>query len=139
MKKLLFIFACLFSFSAFAQAPAPHFADHNGSIVQIDSLPNNGVLIRYSQVRPSLAGLIPVGSTLVQGTWVNGVLQATAFTFSRCGPIPYNVSGTVNQVGVLILQGPAPLIDAWSCQVIDWIWSDNSRLVFAPLASPNGS
>lgn len=116
-----------------ADAPEkPRLVDHNGSIMQIVLLPNDSVDIIYVQVRPGLWGYAAPGQVFIHGQWRQDVLYATAYAASRCGPIPYKVSGAVDTNGVLVLTGPAPLLDPWTCQIIQWIWSANSVLTFLP-------
>ncbi len=115
------------------QVQKPRFVDHNGSVMQIVLLPNDSVDIVYVQVRPGLWGYTAPGQVFVHGQWRQGVLYATAHAASRCGPIPYKVSGSVDVNGVLVLTGPAPLLDPWTCRVIQWIWSANSVLAFVPV------
>jgi len=118
--------------AADAPPPKPRLVDHNGSLMQIMLLPNDGIDIVYQQVRPALWGYAVPGQIAVHGRWRQGVLYATAYVTGRCGPVPYPVSGG-EEHGVLVLRGPAPLLDPWSCQVLQWIWSANSVLAFTPV------
>jgi len=102
--------------------------------MQIMLLPNDGIDIVYQQVRPTLWGTYAApGHVLVHGRWRQGVLYATAYTFlGRCGPIPYQVSGG-EENGALILRGAAPLIEPWTCQILQWVWNEDSVLAFVPV------
>jgi hypothetical protein len=138
MKKLLgCVAAVLISTAAAADAPsqreAPRIVNHNGSLMQVIVLPGDMVDIVYMNVRPALWGYVSPGQVFIHGQWREGILYATAYSGSRCGMVPYQVSGKVELNGVLVLRGPAPLIDPWTCGVIQWIWSPtNSTLVFYP-------
>jgi hypothetical protein len=128
MRKIL---AALLLSTTVAVAQPPHYAIHNGSLMQILPLPNLSVEIRYVQSRPGLN--VSPGTLLIAGQWHDKELVATAFAFAYpCPPFPYEVHGTVNTDGVLTLVGKAPLVDPFSCTVIDHIWSNNATLVFVP-------
>jgi hypothetical protein len=116
-----------------ADAPqAPRLVDHNGSTMQIVLLPDDSIDIVYVRLRPGLWGYAAPGTVFVHGQWRQGVLYATAYAPSRCDHVPYKVSGTTDASGVLVLTGPAPLLDPLTCQIIQWIWSANSVLAFVP-------
>lgn len=135
MKKLIIGLVCLFATSAWAQAPAqaPRYAWHNGSLMEIDPLPQNMIQIRYVQPRPDLFPYAQPGTVLLYGQWDANGLNVTAYTISRCGQIPYPMHGTLDPSGNLVIQGPAPLLDPYTCGVISMIWSPrNSTLVFTP-------
>lgn len=136
MKRFLFIAAALLALTSAGNAEPWPTVLHNGSLMQVEQLPDKSVLIRYLQPRPSLwaVGVMP-GSVLLHGRWVNDRFEALANVFTRtCGPIPYLVSGAVPKPGgALTLVGAAPVIDPYLCIVLGLTWeSDNAKLVFAP-------
>jgi hypothetical protein len=133
MNKLLLtgtIIAALTT-SCVAQPRAPWIVNHNGSIMQV--LENNGNIdIIYTQPRPGMWGYVTPGTALVHGAWVDGIIQGTAYYFSKsCGAIPYSVSGGIDPRGILTLVGPTPRLDH-ACRPVGMDWGVNSRLVFYP-------
>lgn len=111
-------------------------ATHNGSLVTMLPAPGGGLIIKYAQPRPDLAGLVTPGTVLARGHWRGPppqVFVGEAFIFSRmCGTIPYPVQGTVDQSQTLVLVGPAPQFDT-SCRVIGYdIRSQHAMLRFEP-------
>jgi Bacterial SH3 domain len=99
---------------------APSMLIHNGSLMSM-SWTNGGVVIRYVQPRPSLAGLVAPGTTLIEGNWQrNNFFVGRALVFSRCGAVPYPVQGNVDSDQVLTLFGAAPVIDPYSCLIVDY-------------------
>ena len=125
-----------FAADAPAPRPAPRIVSHNGSIMQVVVLGHDMVDIVYMKPKPELWGYAWPGTVLVHGKWRDGILYATVYSVSRCGPVPYQVSGRVDANEVLVLTGPAPLLDPLTCQVLQWIWSANSVLTFLPLPPP---
>jgi hypothetical protein len=123
--------------------PPAQGAIHNGSLVSVLSLPNGGMQIQYIQPRVGLleVGVRP-GTILLQGRWSGpppGLLTGTAFVFTGvCPPTPYRVEGSTAPDGSLVLTGPAPVVDLYSCVVVGLVPSANSVLVFQQLdgASP---
>ena len=121
-----------------ALAPAAASAqllEHNGSIMEAVPFGNGGLEIRYLQPRPGLwpVGVRP-GTALVRGHWRGPWLEATAVVFSaNCGPVPYAVRGAPDPAGVLVLSGPAPIVDPWRCSVLGMAWTLNANLVFMPV------
>ena len=123
--------------------PPAQGAIHNGSLVSVLSLPNGGMQIQYIQPRVGLleVGVRP-GTILLQGRWSGpppGLLTGTAFVFTGiCPPTPYRVEGSTAPDGSLVMTGPAPVVDPYSCVVVGLVPSANSVLVFQQLdgASP---
>jgi len=119
-------------------ASADGLVTHNGSLMEVIKLQFDTVEIRYVQPRPGLweIGVRP-GTVLLRGKWVGPTLYATAVVFSgECAPIPYPVSGFVDQNNVLVLQGPSPWVDPESCRVLGPGAPHKSTLVFEPLQAP---
>jgi hypothetical protein len=108
---------------------------HNGSLMAQQFDPTSGhLLIQYKDPRPGLwpVGVIP-GTVLFDGQMRGPTIAGTAFVFSGfCPPTPYRVVGGLQPNGVLVLTGPAPLVDPYSCNVITLVASHNSQLVFTP-------
>ncbi len=118
------------------QTAGQSYVNHNGSVMQILLSANQVVDIVYFQPRQGLWNYVTPGTALIHGQWRDRVLYATAYVFSHCGPTPYTVSGEAGEddpTGSLVLMGPAPLVDPQTCQIIQWVWSDNSVLTFTPL------
>jgi hypothetical protein len=117
-------------------------AIHNGSLVSVLSLPNGGMQIQYIQPRVGLldVGVRP-GTILLQGRWSGpppGLLTGTAFVFTGiCPPTPYRVEGSMAPDGSLVLTGPAPVVDPYSCTVVGLVPSANSVMVFQQLNAAN--
>jgi hypothetical protein len=117
-------------------------AIHNGSLVSVLSLPNGGMQIQYIQPRVGLldVGVRP-GTILLQGRWSGpppGLLTGTAFVFTGiCPPTPYRVEGSMVPDGSLVLTGPAPVVDPYSCTVVGLVPSANSVLVFQQFDAAN--
>jgi hypothetical protein len=117
-----------------AAPPAPRLLLHNGSLMQLAVLPGGRIEIQYAQPRPGLweIGVRP-GTVLLRGQWSGGVLNAEARVFAgACGAPVYPVTGGINADGVLVLSGPAPLVDPWTCVVYGYAWTSNSTLTFFP-------
>ena len=116
--------------------PTFHMLSHNGSLMRITEVAPGVVEIRYEQPRPSLWHLgVQPGTLLLTGTWRDGRLVATAYVFAVCGPLPYQVVGTVDPRGVLTLTGPAPVPigPPWApCANVGLFWNGNSSLAFFP-------
>lgn len=108
---------------------------HNGSLMTQVFDPSSGhLLIQYKDPRPGLwpVGVIP-GTVLVDAQVRPTSIAGTAFVFSGvCPPTPYRVVGDASPQGMVVLRGPAPLVDPYSCNVIELVPSQNSELVFTP-------
>lgn len=110
-----------------------HLFDHKGSTVEITT--GSEVHITYVFPRPGLPANVSKGTILFDGysevTLVEGDflvrtenVSGTAYAFStRCGAIPYHVSGQFTPNGeALILRGAAPVLDPGSCRVLRYDW-----------------
>src|SRR5262245_17552723 len=106
-------------------------AIHNGSLMTIYSDNRGRIEIRYAEPRPGLweLGVAP-GTLLLVGQWRGAMLYATAYVFSFCGPIPYQMAGSQLPDGQLQLTGPAPIVDPFTCRVLDLGWTENAVLTF---------
>lgn len=112
---------------------------HNGSLMTQVFDPTSGhLLIQYKDPRPGLwpVGVIP-GTVLFDGQIQGPVIAGTAFVFSGfCPPTPYRVIGEAlpdmldPRGPALVLRGPAPLLDPYSCNVITLVATHNSELNF---------
>jgi hypothetical protein len=120
---------------AAALTPEVSRAIHNGSLMAVIASPRTGTLrMEYIAPRPSLAALgVMPGTLLLNGRWSRDELSATAFVFSRCGPIPYEVRGGADPTGMLTLQGLAPVVNPDTCMVFGQAWTMNSVLMFLPI------
>ena len=113
----------------------PMEVEHNGSLMIATVLPDGDLEIVYARPRPGLWGVVP-GTVLVRGRWIKGpsgepIMAAISHSFPPgCPPFPYKVTGTTPDAGTLVLTGPAPVIDPYGCVFVEWIWSQNSTLVF---------
>ena len=104
---------------------------HNGSLMDVYSDGYGYIEIRYRDPRPGLweVGVVP-GTLLLTGKWRGAMLYATAYVFSFCGPVPYQVAGSQLPDGSLQLTGPAPIVDPFTCRVLDLGWTENAVLTF---------
>ena len=87
--------------------------------------------IRY--VSPPVAlrelGVTP-DTLLVRGQWEGGIFIGEAFVFApACPPLAYPVRGMVDQVGNLLVLGPAPSAIK-DCQAESLTWNASSILQF---------
>jgi len=115
-------------------AAAQTLATHNGSLMEVIASGYGGLEIRYLEPRPGLwpAGVRP-GMTLVAGAWLGPLFQGYAHVFAGPGCVtPYAVRGGADPAGVLVLTGPAPIVD-WGCYMRGLAWTGNSTLVFVPV------
>lgn len=90
--------------------------DHNGSVMVISHV-NGLIRIDYAQPRAGLAdiGVLP-GTPVFEGALVQGRLMGEASAFkANCPPARYDVSGTLNDQGEIVLIGPGPTRD--SCTI----------------------
>ena len=137
MKFKTVLAAAAVALSATA-ASADGLITHNGSLMETIKFSFDTIEIRYVQPRPGLweIGVKP-GTLLLRGKWVGPTLYATAVVFSGdCDPTPYPVEGHVEAGNVLVLRGPAPWVDPYSCRVIGPGAPHNSVLVFVPYEAP---
>jgi hypothetical protein len=120
-------------------APPLPFLVHNGSLMSQVFDPTSGhLLIQYKDPRPGLSpvGVIP-GTVLFDGQIPRPGHRRHRVRLQRLLPTtPYRVIGEVLPDGALVLRGPAPLLDPYSCNVITLIASHNSELVFVPYGEP---
>ena len=93
-------------------SPEPTIWDHNGSVMYLVA---NGSSreVYYQKPRPGMlgAGARP-GSLLFRGEINNGQYLGTAYIFNlQCGPIPFEVKGTIlDDDKRIVLTGPAPRV-----------------------------
>lgn len=97
---------------------------HNGSLMGV----GQDRTVFYVEPRPGLPA--DPGAVLFQGDADN--VNGTAFGFSPgCPPTPYRVKIVRPGPDTLVLEGPAPIIDAVSCRVLELTWATPSaRLLF---------
>jgi hypothetical protein len=120
---------------AAAQQPSMQ-VPHNGSLMSLEVLPDQNVVIRYVQLAPRLSGFVGPGMVLLEGHWDNRTLYARAYVFTRkCGSFPYHVEGGVSRDGSLVLEGASPYV-VEGCWVYGYSWqSSDAHLVFTKVAS----
>jgi hypothetical protein len=92
-------------------SPEPTIWDHNGSVMY---LVTNGSSreFHYQKPRPGMldAGARP-GSVLFRGEVNNGQYLGTAYIFNpHCGPIPFEVKGSILNDERIVLTGQAPRV-----------------------------
>jgi hypothetical protein len=112
---------------------------HNGSVVAITRERGNNVVIKYLSLRRGLPGTLK-GSILFSGTESKAhQFAGTAYVFKNgCPAAPYEVSGTLDENGEIVLSGQAPLRDLKSCVVVGYsTQSSNAKLVFANILPPD--
>jgi hypothetical protein len=112
---------------------------HNGSVVAISREHGDDVVIKYLSPRRGLPGTLK-GQVLFRGSESKThQFGGTAYVFKNgCPAAPYQVSGTLDANGELVLSGQAPLRDAKSCAVLGYsTQSPNAKLVFANILPPD--
>ena len=128
-----------------AQPPVPPppsnggLVTHNGSLMAVEVGPDGRrVLIRYVDPRPAMRAFVVPGTVLVEGRWTApGVFSGVSHSYWCGHAYPYAVTGGIELVtGGLVLQGPAPIIDPYSCAVLWYEWTGNSTLRFELYAQP---
>jgi hypothetical protein len=92
-------------------SPEPAIWDHNGSVMY---LVTNGLFreFHYQKPCPGMlhAGARP-GSVLFRGEVNNGQYSGTAYIFNpQCGPIPFEVKGSILNDEQIVLAGQAPRV-----------------------------
>lgn len=122
MTRWLFIFATSIGFGiisspSFASNCAVDDYDHNNSLMEVQVC--DGTLdISYKQVRSGLqdAG-VKANDVLFEGkvSRTGGVTGLARMFSAKCGPLTYNVTGTIRNTSIL-LEGEAPVRNA-SCRV----------------------
>jgi len=123
------------AYGVFNPTDPPRYVAHNGSLMLVYvNKDEDKVWITYAQPRPGLQaiGVVP-GTLLVEGQWRQGAFSGISHLYTpQCGPMPYRVSGTVDQAsGALILEGGVPRVWGGTCAVADYVWSPtNSHLEF---------
>jgi hypothetical protein len=109
---------------------------HNGSVMDLHDPQGGGELVvRYVDPRPGMESAgARSGDLLVSGRWHGGTLYATAYVYTRCGVIPYQVTGGYEEGNgdSLVLDGPAPIVNS-RCQVVRYEWNGNSHLEFTSI------
>ncbi|MGA8990743.1 MAG: hypothetical protein WB500_10260 [Rhodoplanes sp.] len=138
MRVFAFAAAALAATTALAQAPPANggLVTHNGSLMAVETLPGGLVQIRYVDPRPGMRAFVVPGTLLVQGQWFNGTFSGVSHSFWCGRAYPYSVKGGIDPTGALMLYGPAPIIDPYSCGVLGYEWTGNSTLRFEPFAGP---
>lgn len=124
-----------------AQPPVPPppsnggLVTHNGSLMAVEVGPDGRVLIRYVDPRPAMRAFAVPGTVLVEGRWTApGVFSGVSHSYWCGHAYSYAVTGGIEPVtGGLVLQGPAPIIDPYSCAVLWYEWTGNSTLRFEPV------
>lgn len=112
---------------------------HNGSVVSIGHGDGEAVIITYLEPRKGLPRSLK-GQILFRGTESKThQFVGIAYTFKNgCPAAPYNVSGSLDSNGELLLSGQAPVRDAKSCAVLGYTTqSGNAQLIFANILPPD--
>jgi hypothetical protein len=112
---------------------------HNYSVMCVRAPTPQIVIIEYVEPKPELldVGVRP-GTLLFDGTWQGNVLVGQARVFNLvCGPVPYDVEGTVQPDGTLVLRGPQLRVNQF-CRPYYLEWTQNSELVFTQLPPLRG-
>jgi hypothetical protein len=92
-------------------SPEPTIWDHNGSVMYLVTNGSSREL-RYQKPRPGMldAGARP-GSVLFRGEVNSGQYLGTAYIFNpHCGPIPFEVKGSILNDERIVLTGQAPRV-----------------------------
>ena len=100
---------------------------HNGSLVRWMSSGQNRWLY-YVEPRPALAAIgVKPGTLLFEGQATANILVGTAYVFSEnCLPTPYRVEGVIYSETDVRLDGAVPVVDAYSCEIVDYTWDSNN-------------
>src|SRR6516164_973950 len=128
-KVLRYSFAAVLALVLLESLPgaADSFWTHNGSEMRLH-VDGSSRTFLYERPRPGIAAEgVKRGTVLFQGSLTEKgtdnvessvEYSGTAFIFSaRCGPQPYQVSGTLGQLGQQItLEGKAPRFDRSTCR-----------------------
>jgi hypothetical protein len=117
-------------------SPPERLVTHNDSLMAVTQDNAGFVRIIYRDPRPSLQaiGIFP-GVLLIQGRWVAPNKFVGFANVFACGQSwPYQVQGGIAPDGVLLLEGPAPIITVgWGCGLSGYTWdSGNAHLAFLP-------
>jgi hypothetical protein len=94
-----------------AASPEPTLWDHNGSVMYLVANGSSREFY-YQKPRPGMldAGAHP-GSVLFRGELNNGQYLGTAYIFNpHCGPIPFEVKGSILNDEQIVLTGQAPRV-----------------------------
>ena len=104
-------------------APQPQqiLFDHNGSLM---SWQQDGPNVRVVYLKPR-RGVVAVGirrgTVLFAGQWSDQGLVGNAHVFAtECPPFPYRVSGGYGSNGVIVMHGAAPVVDPYTCAVLEY-------------------
>ncbi len=116
--------------AAMTQAHADGFYNHNGSLVELEWLEGDGMVVTYVRPRNGLPSSVRRGTVLFEGASpANGSIYGTAYVFSNnCGAVGYRVEGRFSGDDFWI-DGPAPVRNA-NCRVVRYEMNHNSRLDF---------
>lgn len=103
---------------------------HNGSLVRWVSSGRNRWLY-YVEPRPALAAIgVRSGTLLFEGQGAANILVGTAYVFSEnCSPTPYHVEGVIYSETEVRLDGAVPIVDPYSCEVVDSTWDSNHAVL----------
>lgn len=92
--------------------------------------------IRYVSPPVALRELgVTADTLLVRGQWEAGIFTGEAYAFAPGCPagVPYPVRGMVDQVGNLLVLGPAPTAVTRDCKPEALAWTKSSILRFEPV------
>lgn len=127
----LAVFALILgALSVTGPAVAGDLYNHNGSLVELEWMEGDGMVIRYVQPRSGLPASVRRGTVLFSGASpADGSIYGVAYIFSRkCGRVGYEVKGRFVGDNFWI-DGPAPVRNS-NCRVIRHEMNRNSRLDF---------
>lgn len=85
-------------------------ADHNGSVMRMETFPGGHTVIRYIRPRDGLqkADVVP-GMIVFTGQQKDGKLTGKAYAFKAgCRPADYDVTGTAESATTIVLRGAGP-------------------------------
>jgi len=104
-----------------ASAGELHIYEHNHSIVDWFIVGDN-ITVTYATPRSGLEESgVRSGTVLFKGYYEGERIEGTAYAFKAgCAPAPYDVIGSQDNAGNIILRGPGPLRGKVGCEVIGY-------------------
>lgn len=131
IRSFLFTAFLVMSMAGISPTIAGEIYNHNGSLVEVEWLDGDGMIITYLEPRSGLPSSVRRGTILFEGAaTADDTIYGTAYIFSsKCGRIGYEVNGQFNGE-TFYIDGPAPVRND-NCRVVRYEMNRNSRLDFS--------